>query len=65
MLKQDYILYQIFFKMIANEPKYDKLFKATNEITNYQRLIFTCYNEHQKITKDIINVFEKEKMKYK
>ena len=64
MLKQDYILYQIFFKMIVYEPKYDKLFKTTSEIINYQRLIFTCYNEHQKIIKDIINVFEKEKMKY-
>ena len=61
MLKQDYILYQIFFKMTAYEPKYDKLFKTTNETINYQRLIFTCYNEHQKITKDIINAFEKEK----
>ena len=65
MLKQDYILYQIFFKMTVYEPKYDKLFKTKNDIINYQRLIFTCYNEHHKIIKDIINVFEKEKMKYK
>ena len=51
--------------MIAYETEYDKIFNTRNEIINYQRLIFTFYKEHQKITKDIINVFEKEKNKIK
>ena len=44
--------------MIVYETEYDKLFEKRNEIISCQILILTFYKEHQKITKDIINIFE-------
>ena len=68
MLKEDYIYISAIINMLAYGTKYDKLFETRNEIIYYQRLIFTFYKEHQKITKDIINIFKKEgteiKIKY-
>ena len=59
--KQEIIYISNIYNMIAYETIYDKIFNTRNEIINYQRLIFTFYKEHQKITKDIINRFEKVK----
>ena len=48
MLKQDYIYISNIYNMIVYETEYDKLFEKRIEIINYQRLIFTFYNEIRK-----------------
>ena len=65
MLKHEIIYISNIFNMIAYETKYDKIFNTSNEIIKYQRLSFTFDNVHQKITKDIINVLEKERTEIK
>ena len=65
MLKQEIIYISNIYNMIAYETKYDKLFETRNEIIYYHRLVFTFNKEHQKITKDIINIFKKERTEIK